>query len=281
MFSPAVGVARLKTCMAKCLSTLKLSPWWLLACVVPIEAQALGKTGHRVVAELAENHLTAEAKAAVHAITGGKPLASIANWPDFIRSDPAWDHAAPWHYVSVEDDETVTSYKPSKKGDILQALARFEQVLRNPNAGAKAHWEALAFYTHLVGDIHQPLHVGRAADWGGNKIELTWLGEPSNLHAVWDSGLIDHEQLSYTEYVAFLSFLSAPTIAEWQGASYLDWARESKALRPGVYQFGKQEGRNLALGWEYNFHHKPTINERMQQAGIRLAGKLNDIFAKQ
>lgn len=242
------------------------------------QALALGATGHRVVAKIAEDHLTPQARTAVMTITGGKQLAQLANWPDFIYSDPAWDHASTWHYVSIEDDETVESYRPKAEGDVLQALRKFEAILRDPKVSDEARWQALAFYTHFVGDIHQPLHVGRADDWGGNKIKLTWLGDASNLHSVWDSELIDHEKLSYTEYADFLSFITPQQIAQWQATGYLDWARESKALRKSVYDFGQQEGRSIALGWDYNFQHKATINLRMQQAGIRLAGKLNEIF---
>ena len=50
---------------------------------------------------------------------------------------------------------------------------------------------ALRFLGHFVGDLHQPLHVGNASDWGGNKITVSWEGKETNLHALWDYGMLE------------------------------------------------------------------------------------------
>lgn len=265
-------------------STLFATSLLLVTTLIAPLASALGANGHRIVAQLAENHLTPNAKAVVMEITGGKQLAQLANWPDFIRSDSSWKHASAWHYVSVEDKETVANYPRKPEGDILQALEKFENVLRDPTSSAEQKWQALAFYTHFVGDIHQPLHVGRSADLGGNTIKINWLGKATNLHAVWDSELIEHEKLSYSEYTSFIDFVTVQQVKQWQAASYQDWAAESKALRQQVYSFGlqkggEQKGSEVVLGWSYFFHNHATVDSRLQQAGIRLAGKLNEFFA--
>ncbi|MBB3167189.1 S1/P1 nuclease [Simiduia aestuariiviva] len=242
-------------------------------------ALALGANGHRIVAQLAEYHLTPEARAAVNEITRGQPLAQLSTWPDFLYSDSTWTRATPWHFVTIRDEFTVDNYPREKAGDVLQALPKFEAVLRDRSASAEAKWQALAFFTHFVGDVHQPLHVGNGDDLGGNTVKLLWQGAPSNLHKVWDTEMIQLEQLSYTEYTVFLDTITPEQIGRWQSASYGEWAAESKALRAQVYDFGDQKGADIALSWDYNFRNKATINLRMQQAGIRLAGKLNAIFA--
>ena len=235
---------------------------------------ALGPNGHRIVADIAENNLTSDAKAALMQITNGDPLAKLANWPDEIRSDKHWDFAKPWHYVSVDDDESFVGLARAKDGDVLKALSDFEQQLRDKTLSREKKWQALAFYIHFTGDIHQPLHVGRRDDRGGNDINVNWFGKETRLHAVWDSSLIDNQKLSYTEYANFLNNYTQSTVATWQAANYLDWAKDSKALRDKVYDLPKDKN----IGYQYAYKNTPLLNKQMSKAGVRLAGKLNEIF---
>lgn len=237
-------------------------------------ASALGPNGHRIVAKIAEDNLDPDVKKVLMEITNGDPLAKLANWPDTIRSDKHWDHAKPWHYISVDDDESFTGLSRSKSGDVLKALSDFEKQLRNNTLSKEEKWQALAFYIHFVGDIHQPLHVGRRDDRGGNDIKVTWFGKSKNLHAVWDSAIIENQKLSYTEYAHFLNNYSADTIKLWQSAKYLDWAKDSKAIRANVYNFSEDK----ELSYQYVFKNTPLLNEQMSKAGVRLAGMLNKIF---
>lgn len=237
-------------------------------------ALALGPNGHRIVATIAEDNLEPAAKKALMKITNGDPLAKLANWPDQIRSDKTWDYAKPWHYISIDDDEIFTGLERNKAGDILTALAEFEKKLRDKKATKTEKWQALAFYIHFVGDIHQPLHVGRRDDRGGNDIAVKWFGKPTNMHAVWDSAIIENEHLSYTEYADFLNNQTTDTVNSWQHAVYLTWAEESKAKRESVYDFPQDK----ELGYQYAYKNTPILNEQISKAGIRLAGMLNDIF---
>lgn len=243
---------------------------------LPIKtASALGPNGHRIVAKIAEDNLEPAAKKALMEISNGDPLAKLANWPDTIRSDESWDYAKPWHYISIDDDEEFTGLHRNKAGDILKALSDFEKILRDKTVSKKEKWQALAFYIHFVGDIHQPLHVGRRDDRGGNEITVKWFGQPTKLHVVWDSSIIENQKLSYTEYADFLNNQSVETITFWQNAVYLDWAKDSKAYRPNVYNFPEDK----ELGYKYAYKNTPILNEQISKAGIRLAGMLNNIFS--
>lgn len=242
--------------------------------VAPPAALAWGPNGHRIVGQIAANHLTGEAARAVECLIGPESLAQASTWPDEVRSDPAWKKADSWHFVSVDDGETLETTQRNPAGDVLEALQRFEGVLRDPEATPAAKAEALRFLVHFVGDIHQPLHVGRRDDLGGNRIEVVWFKEPTNLHSVWDSGLIENEKLSFTEFV---SFIDHPTLEEkktWQASTYAEWARESRELRDRVYKIG--DGK---LGYAYAYENMPVIKRRLLQAGVRLAGLLNTVFA--
>lgn len=251
--------------------------------LVAQDAGAFGLNGHRIVARIAEGHLTPKAAAEIRRLTGGQLLTQLATWPDEIRSDPDWGQASAWHYLSIDDDESFQDFSRNPAGDVWSALVRFEKQLRarqKKDSEGMTLKQALAFYIHFVGDIHQPLHVGRRDDYGGNAIEVTWFGEDSNLHRVWDEGLIHHHRRNLHEYVQFPDKVTARQVGIWQDSHYLTWAEESRAVRAQVYDFGEQDRGVVVpdLGDDYVFRHRNLIVERVLQAGVRLAGMLNDIF---
>lgn len=244
--------------------------------LLPILAFGWGKNGHRVVGQIAENHLTPKAAKAVRDLLGADSLAEVSNWADDIRSDPAWKRADPWHYVNVPDGQTYDTMEKNPAGDILVALRRFEATLRNPNAPKEERIQALKFMVHMIGDLHQPLHAGKREDLGGNRVSVHWFrsAESTNLHTVWDDLMIEHEKLSFTEWARFLDHPSAAEIKDWQGTDYLAWMEESYKLRDRAYEF-KQ---GLPLSYEYVYRSMPIVKQRLLQGGVRLAGTLNGIF---
>ena len=238
------------------------------------EALAWGKTGHRVVGEVASRHLTPASARQVQTLLAGDSMAYVGNWADWIRSDPAWHRASPWHYINVREGQTLEAAARSPAGDVLRKIAEFEAVLADRGQSPQARAEALKWLIHLVGDLHQPLHVGRPDDRGGNTVRVRWFGEPRNLHQVWDSELIRHEEMSYTEWANRLESVYADRLAEWQRGTPEDWAKESMALLPALYQIGEGD-----LSWQYVYRHGATVEVRLQQAGVRLAMLLNRALA--
>lgn len=250
---------------------LSLCPAFLL--MFYSAAYAWGPTGHRAVGRVAEGYLTPKAKHAVRDLLRPDSLAEVGTWADEIRSDPAWNYAYTWHFVNIDDGKTYDTSKKELAGDILSKLDQFESVLRNSKASRNDKVIALKFLVHLVADVHQPLHVGRRNDRGGNNVTVTWHGSPANLHRVWDSLMIDGERLSFTELAEFLDPPSPQEISTWQKSSYRDWAKESYDLRAQVYKIG-----NGQLGYVYSYKNFPLVEERLRRSAVRLAGKLNSIF---
>ncbi len=161
-----------------------------------------GNTGHRIVGKIAEDHLTDKAKQEITSLMGHHDLALLSYWADEIKSDPKWKHAGDWHYATIPDGE---EYIPGKhKGKAIEKVKEFSEVLKNKSASKIEKQNALKFLVHFIGDIHQPLHVGNGKDRGGNNIKVKWFNEPTKLHAVWDSKMINGQNLSYTEYANFL-----------------------------------------------------------------------------
>jgi len=238
-------------------------------------AYGWGRTGHRVIAAIADQNLSGLVRANVRAILGTESLDEAATWPDEMRSDPDpfWQKTAtPWHYVTIAGHEYDVA---PPEGDAITALRRFTAILRDPSASLKDRQLALRFVVHLVGDLHQPLHTGNGTDRGGNDVKVTFDGRPTNLHSVWDSGLVDEEQLSFSEYAARLERRTTPeqTLAWWD-ANPLDWVRESAAIRDTIYP------KDPKLGWDYSYRMQPIVRQRLAQGGVRLAAYLDWVFAK-
>ncbi len=261
----------------------RLLIWLTSSCLMLCSSQALsfGADGHRIVVAIAEKHISSKTAAAIKAITADTDLGKLSLWPDTIRHLPTWEQSKYWHYVSIDDHERFNSLERHSEGDLLSALEYFRTQLQNPELDAQQQLESLAFLIHFVADIHQPLHVGRRDDRGGNKIRVKWLDQAktTNLHRVWDSLLIDLGTKSPEEYSHQLNTASKQQIAHWQRATVLDWASESKALRSQVYNFSPATlSQQTIITRPYIVRNKPIIERRLLMAGVRLAGYLNRIF---
>lgn len=232
-----------------------------------------GQTGHRATGLIAERLLNAKAKQRIAALLNGESLAMVSTWMDDIRSDSTYDHTHDWHWVTIETGQTYDQSKKNPKGDVIMTLERLIIELKSGKLSKEKEIEALKMLVHLIGDIHQPLHVGCCDDQGGNKVQVKWFGANSNLHSVWDSGMIDGTRLSYTELADWLGTPSPALVKTWQSANVRDWANESMSFRTSVYDTG-----NGNLGYKYQYKYFNLAKERMLRAGVRLAGVLNQIY---
>ena len=127
---------------------------------------------------------------------------------------------------------------------------------------------------HFVGDLHQPFHaIERSlpngdSDQGANLIDVTFFGESTNLHAVWDSGLILHAGRAAEDYTQYLktNYLAGMSDAEWRTGSLADWAEESRdAARPAYVAKG------AVLDQAYFDANIALADKRLALAGARLA----------
>lgn len=249
----------------------------LLCCTIPAgPALAWGQTGHRVTGAVAERYLSGVARARVQLLLGTESLAEAATWPDDMRSDPAqfWQRTAgPYHYVTVPQGRTYAEAGAPPEGDGVTALARFAQVLRDPDATLEDKRLALRFSIHIIGDLHQPLHAGRPGDRGGNNVRVTLFGQQTNLHSVWDSGLIDSRQLSHSELAEWLARAITPEeVIAWSVISPETWIAESVALREQLYPASNQ------LSYAYAYQYGDAIDDRLSRGGVRIAAYLNELF---
>ena len=275
-------------------------------------AHAWGPTGHRVVAEIAQRHLTPAAQAKVSRLLGGRSLADVANWPDELRSDARFDKYKPLHFATVPNG--VASYRDAKKapcGDLVVAIDALTAFLRTGSREALYSVKALSdksdgtaegacnpretdpispdtalrFLVHLMGDLHQPLHIG-GADQGGNAVSVNWMDRwKTNLHSTWDDEMVDFERLDYTEYARFLDRASEADAARWLTGDTVSYADEAIAMRSKLYLFPDDSGTAPSgkvpvhkISYKYIGAQRDRMREQLLKGGLRLARVLNAIF---
>lgn len=259
----------------------KLFPF-LSILVISLLLISWGVTGHRTIGKIAENHLSPEAKAAVRELLGDTTLAEVSTWADEVRSEPAYRHTGPWHYINLPLGLSYAEFQAKVEGltqeNVYSALLRQERVLGSPASTRQEKAEALKYVVHFVGDLHQPMHVSREEDKGGNTIQLNYDGAGTNLHALWDSKLIDHEGLSYEQMAQQYDHATRAQIKEWQNDPLIQWIWESYEASSKLYaEVDTMNGRSI--GDAYYQAHIAIVRDRIEKAGIRLAGVLNKIFA--
>ncbi|MFT6437653.1 MAG: hypothetical protein ACJAVI_005729 [Candidatus Azotimanducaceae bacterium] len=273
----------------------------ILVLVASSLANGFGANGHRIIGEIASNHLSTEAKEQIRLILDSFPLAFEATWPDEMRSAGGsfWSYEASlnWHFINVPRRTTYEKSPQEPKGDSYTALKAFVAILKGeevPEGAVKAALEkelngdlysqkakryAVSFIVHIVGDIHQPLHLGYKSDNGGNSISTHWFGEERNLHDIWDVELVETQQLSYSELARKIDRLTPEKKANIQSATTMDWINESLKLRLEAYDTSLLQGNDSDDDYKYSYIYVPVIEDQMVKAGLRAAALFNSIYA--
>lgn len=254
----------------------------------PATAFSWGWDAHKLVCGLAEEQLSRKARDMVNQILneseslkgGIVPFPEACLWPDKVKYSTRKD-TYEHHFVNVPDDATTVVLERDCLATDCLANAVQEAVtyLSMPVDGTISRTRraaALRYLGHYIGDLHQPLHVGHASDWGGNKITVSWRGKKKNLHAYWDYMMPESANLKYPQGMKHLSGIRPGNTS---GTVY-DWLNESLALARN-HAYVDERGRRIRSGQElseaYFQRNKPVVVERVLQAAQRLAGMLNRI----
>lgn len=243
--------------------------------VLPLPAAAWGGEGHRLIADIAESRLSGPARNEVKrllALEPGASLASVSTWADEFRSPST----AAWHYINFPRDANCR-YEPDRSciqgACVVGAIERQAAVLAS-DAPDEERLKALKYVVHFVADAHQPLHGGFADDRGGNSYQVQAFGRGSNLHALWDTGLIQRWPGGPASLrVAVEGEQSSIDTTLSPGA----WAEESCRVveAEGFYPAGHKLDDDYAQRWS------KVLVQRMAAAARRLAALLNQSLARQ
>lgn len=259
--------------------------------LVTSQSFAWGPEGHRVIADIARSHLSANARAHVRELLGNDDLAAVANWADEIKSERL--ETAGWHFVDIPRDsagfvESRDCFQPDARHSsseqdhhncVVDRIEIFQRVLADKNAARDQRIEALKFLVHFVGDVHQPLHAIAEAR-GGNDIHVIEFGSsqcgsrPCNLHFVWDIGLIEHSRRDEADYdKALEQLINREHLSVRAASTPDDWANESFQAAKAVWV---NDGG--AVDEAYYRKNISVVDERLALAGLRLAKVLNEVL---
>lgn len=246
---------------------------------IPLQSIAWGTQGHRICGQIAYSYLTPKARKAIEAILGNESLALASNWADFIKSDPNFNYLSSWHYIDFDKPysfpEMQSYLKKDTSTDAYTKMQLLISELKKPALSKENKLLYLHMLVHIIEDVHQPMHTAHTNDKGGNDFKVNWFSAQTNLHSLWDSQLIDFQQMSYTEYASVINHSTWAERKAWQKAPISQWLFESNQIAEKLYTEIKPGD---TLNYKYNFSHIAIVNEQLLKAGVRLAGVLNELF---
>jgi hypothetical protein len=238
----------------------------------PATAIAWGPLAHRLIAESAQSRLSSEARVQVQRLLDlepGSTLASVSMWADEQHTLAT----APWHYVNFPPaDRCVYRAEGSCLfGACVVGAIETQLGVLASDADDATRLTALKFVVHFVADVHQPLHAARAADRGGNTFMLNAFGRDTQLHAVWDSALVDQYPGGLPALRAAMDRSIGAPRAPGNAAG---WAEESCRIveSEGFYPAMPAVGDVYAERWA------ATLVERLAWASDRLVEVLERVL---
>ena len=233
-----------------------------------------GKEGHQMVGLVAGKYMKSQTLEMVTKYLGGITLDSAATWMDDVRNDPKYKYLAPWHFVNIEKGKTYAA-KPTDVNCINEINNAYKSLKnRNKLSDDEIRYNLFILF-HLWGDLHQPLHAGYASDKGGNLVTLKFSTKPTNLHSLWDGGIIRDRRIKLNNCLARYKTLSPAQIAELKKFDNIAAMKQSQALLEQVYNF-----KDGMVDDAYAKLNQPVIERQILCGGIRLAAMLDDIFKK-
>ncbi|MEP6612715.1 MAG: S1/P1 nuclease, partial [Mucilaginibacter sp.] len=170
---------------------------------LPIQSMGWGTNGHRICGQIAYSYLSPQARKAIKEILGNESIAMASNWADFIKSDDNYKYLSSWHYIDFDNPYTYPEMQAFlAKDTAVDAYTKMNFLiaeLKKKSTSKENKQLYLRLLIHIIEDVHQPMHTAHTDDQGGNGFKVKWFNNDTNLHSVWDSQLIDFQQLSYTE----------------------------------------------------------------------------------
>lgn len=284
---------------------------WVLCCYLgSFPAYSWWETGHKTVARIAAAHLTPAARTRIAQILNipdtheavADALAASSVWADETKGET---RTGSWHYIDLalqDDKEDI----PRRCPDNNCAPARIRLFAAQLASYSPAHrWselDALRYLVHLVGDIHQPLHAISDADEGGNCEQLPEaVGNATNLHALWDGGILremaSSDRSLASELNQDIDGWGSLRLQEVTQGNQDDWAWESHVLaekdvyqrlhipvEPAEFPKGCRDAPDTIAGFKprvdamYVEEMEPVVRMQLEKGGLRLASLLNVVF---
>jgi hypothetical protein len=247
-----------------------------LALMAVLNGFAWGQKGHDVVAYIAENHLTEQTAQRVAEVLGGRSLVYYANWMDNASNTPEYAYSKTWHYMNIDEGETLETQPRQANGDILTAIDSIVKNIQKGKLSPAEETDQLRMLIHLVGDMHCPMHAGRSTDRGGNRVKVLYFNRETNLHSIWDSSLVESaHNWSYSEWQFQIDRCADAFVQQVQQGSPEEWFMQTVAIAKKIYEVTPEGTR---ISYPYLNAMTPVIEQQLLLGGLRLAGLLNTLY---
>lgn len=231
---------------------------------------AWGRKGHSLIAQIAISKLDAKTKQNVLSYLNGMSIEDASVWMDEMRSDRKFDYMKPYHYVNIRKGFPIKEVEGDNIINALnQTLSELDNMKSLSNDDVKLR---LLMLFHLIGDLHQPLHVGYGEDKGGNTVQISFFGKGTNLHSLWDSGMIEYKGLTL-EQVLQIDDYEPSELSAIKTIDVTSWVRDVRGNLDAVYDFKSNKIDDLYVDSNY-----PIVKSQILKAGIRLASVLDKYF---
>ncbi len=227
---------------------------------------AWGRDGHHIISQLAFQMLKPETQAKYVSILNGISIDSASIWMDAVKGKQPYTYLDVTHYINAEKgmnfDFTATNNVYAELNLVFAALQN--NVVNNPTKQ-----EQVLILTHLIEDLHQPLHVGYGVDRGGNSVMVQYNNKKYNLHALWDYGIIEQTHISKEELWANIQSMWGCTKKSIQRKPLEEWLIQSRVPLAQVYNF-----KNDTIDKKYETRARRIIKKQMIAAALRLAATI-------
>ncbi len=199
-----------------------------------------------------------------------------SNWLDNASHTPQYAYTKTWHYKNVDKGVAYDRALLEPKGDVVVALKKLMDDLSDRSASDIQKALALKMFIHLVGDLHNPMHMGHRTDLGGNHWAVRFFNRETNLHAIWDTDVIEYgHKWSHTEWAEELDRIDKAKMQEMCQGTFDDWACETMQSASEIYAATPQDSK---LSYDYLSQWVPVVERQLLRGGLRLAYLLNKIF---
>lgn len=261
---------------------------WPAVSLYSADSSAFGSVGHQQLCQLAYQLVRPETRLQIDLLMQQAPtadetsqppsFAAACSWPDDARNDPQFSFSKMHHFINVaREARLIRRGDCAPQGCLFSALEHHAALLKQSQVPTRQRAEALLFFSHFVGDLHQPLHVSYADDQGGNKTAVYYFKQPNNLHGIWDRALL--QSLGYPkkaeELLNKIRAVPHQKLSSWRQGDALIWAQQSLDQTRVIYRH-YQPG--MLFSTAELARDGPVVEQRLLQAGIRLAWLLDQLL---
>jgi hypothetical protein len=233
-----------------------------------------GKVGHHIIVDVAKNYITKNVQDSVNKYLGDMSWEAASTWMDELRGNSQYDYMKQWHYINVEKGNLADS-TIEKGNNVVKQLEIAINNLKNRSKLTKEEINLnIKVLFHLMGDLHQPLHVGYGKDRGGNDVKATFNGKLLSIHRIWDTDIIEYKKISADEIQKMIDKTSHRRVKKMTKGSIEQWFTQTRVYLDVVYS------NTDVINEEYINKCYPIIENQLLLGGVRLGNVLNDIFRK-